>query len=749
MFLSQPAGLRHGSHVRLMLAVMPIGILALLFFAGSALADYTTPGGGGDITPAAIALNSSAVVLVSPSPPTYDVLANLTISAGDTLVLAPGTHLRFANLTRLTVLGGLRAQGTAAAHVALDLRPSGSPDLSAWNGLYADGPSAFELRNVSFAGQLDITYSNGAGAVLDNVTYQGRMTMENATGARLSGLVETANPYDTGRPPLWVFNSSGVEVRNADLEGGYGWGDIPSFHLFQSTNVRAWNMTMRADSFQIEGITVERSFDVRVYGLHIKPGPGGGVPGPALEAISSSDVWVEGITIEGEPLAGALYGTDANVTVANSTLDNYTVQGAWSGMGRLVAVNVSALNVGATAGAEVWDYRLLQVEARFGSGRLIGAGVATVENGTLRLVAPMVAGRSDWLWALAVVNRSGTQEYSLNYAVVVTCNCSAGNAIAGLAGSSSLVVPVTVMDAQPPVAAAPSVSGTTGGSLVLTATGSQDNDGLLSYSWSVASGVNVTGLPCITAVCNVTFETPGNHSLNLTVRDFSGNALTIMVLASIQDTRAPSVAIVQVAPQRPGQNQPFVVRANVSDNDPRFLPATEWYFDGVRATAAGLGPMFFTDVVGNHTIRLVVRDDANNSAEASIVVYVRDSMPPSIGALNASRSLHAGDQATIDASAQTSDNIAVVSWHWRVQGPFTDYGLTGPVVNATFPAAGTYLVSVSVADAEGNTANRSFEVVVLPAASPQDDTILWVALGVASIGAVAGATLVLQRSRRR
>jgi hypothetical protein len=159
--------------------------------------------------------------------------------------------------------------------------------------------------------------------------------------------------------------------------------------------------------------------------------------------------------------------------------------------------------------------------------------------------------------------------------------------------------------------------------------------------------------------------------------------------------------------------------------------------------------MVQVDAIGNHTVRLVVADDAGNAAEVNTTFAVRDSRPPVISDLRLNTTDAAPVTLTLDGGA-ASDNVAVKTWKWRVVGPGTDYNLTGQTPNATFPAPGVYNITLTAEDAEGNRATHTFSVTIPAAPAPPNEVGLPLLLlvGLAAASGVIVASLLLRPPRK-
>lgn len=729
------------------LLLVAAALLAACFlgFVPAAAADYATPGGSGPISFASIDANTTAVTKTSDSPLTYQVTDNLTVSAGDDLVVTAGTAVEFQNGTLLRVFGGLEITGTAAEPVIMRVVPDAGGTQVDWRGILKSGAGTFLIENAWFNATVNITFADGAGAQVRDVLYEGGLVFVNVSGVDVARISSDPGPVDVGQVPLWFTNCTDVAVAGADLTAGTGWGGA-GVHVEVSRRMRFDDVVLRTDNVNLVGFNVLASSDVMVQNYTFTQGPNSGNPGRAVEMRDSDRVWFEGITVThvGTPVLGTIYGDNSNATIANSTFPVGLMAGSWIGNGKLVGVNATRLPVVAQSGGQVWEFELVRIQVNWTSGGAVRTGSAFVENASWNLTGAVAQGTTPWLWLLREWNDSVNASLSTAYTAAVTCNCTGATVPFTIADEPGAVVSVQVEDVAAPDVAVVVAVAKTGTPGTLSATDSTDNDAVAAFSWT-GTVPNVTGLPCSGAVCPVTFFAPGTFTILLTVTDPSGNSALRTVTVSIEDVIAPYPTIVAVAPVRPGQGEPFTVTAAATDNDPGFLPNTLWFLDGVSAGFGGLSFTFSHSTVGLHTVRLEVLDDAGNRGAVNQTVEVRDSTAPVIGPWTAPSGLRPGAQVMLDGTVAT-DNVGVVSWRWRVVAPGTDYNLTGAHANATSPSAGTYNITLTATDAEGNQANRSFSLTVeAPPATPGFDLVLVaVALAVA-----AGLGAVVVRSRRR
>jgi PKD repeat protein len=726
---------------------------AMLFVTGAALSAssasaFSTPGGSGQVTLDSLGAPPSVMVKLSASPPVFQLNETLVVSVGDLLYIGAGVEVRFVNGSQLTVLGSLQVAGTAAAPVLMGVVQDGGSMALSWDGVYWSGTGTFLVEHAVFNDTLDLAVQNASSATLRSVSYQGRLFIDNASGVLLEDITMTMTPTDVGRPSLWIENAHDVEVRGADLEGGSGWGGV-AVRIENSANVSLFDLVVRDDNANLVGLDILFCRAVTVSGYTFMQGKTAGDPNQALGVADSTGVWVERLAMPhlGQSGLGAIYGVRSNATIANSTFAAGTAPGVWQFPGTLLSLNTTRLPVSPSAGAVVVEYELVRVEARWTAGGNVALGSATLTNDSWNVSGPIVAGATAWLWALREVNASGALSFSAAYHATVSCNCSGGQGWLNLTDGWGVSLVVFVGDLAAPVPLLQASLARTGSPVTLDGSSSFDNAAIAAYSWSAVGSVNATGLPCAQAVCEVVFAEPGNFTLQLRVTDTSGNVGSASIGVPVLDATAPLVEIVSVSSPRPGQGEPFTVVAQATDNDPAFLPQVAWFIDGAPAAADTLSATLRIDAIGVHTLRVVVRDDAGGSSEASVQVEVRDSTSPEVAVWQVPAGLVAPATVELNGSVAT-DNVGVAAWRWRVVGPGTDYNVTGRSPRATFPAAGTYNVTLTVEDAEGNHASRTFAIEVAATPSPREQSLPQLVALAALGAALAGGAVLLVRKRQ-
>ena len=138
---------------------------------------------------------------------------------------------------------------------------------------------------------------------------------------------------------------------------------------------------------------------------------------------------------------------------------------------------------------------------------------------------------------------------------------------------------------------------------------------------------------------------------------------------------------------------------------------------------------------GMYAAFLQLYDSAGGYTQAAVLLQTaRDAVPPTANA-GADRTVNEDTTVTFDGGAST-DNVGIASYAWTfVDGSVQS--LFGVAPSHVFATPGTYVITLTVADADGNVATDTFTVTVLDVTAPA------VAVSAPSEGAtVAGALTV-------
>jgi parallel beta-helix repeat protein len=142
----------------------------------------------------------------------------------------------------------------------------------------------------------------------------------------------------------------------------------------------------------------------------------------------------------------------------------------------------------------------------------------------------------------------------------------------------------------------------------------------------------------------------------------------------------------------------------------------EFEYEGDLEQLTGPSPSFTFLRRGLYTIKLLVTDASGNADEDTMLLEVVDLKPPVADA---------GSDVTVDQGTtvvfngtNSTDNDAIVSYRWTFEYGGTTITRTGMVNSFRFDDVGDYLVTLTVADRQGNTAHDTLVVKVVDTQPP-------------------------------
>jgi hypothetical protein len=150
------------------------------------------------------------------------------------------------------------------------------------------------------------------------------------------------------------------------------------------------------------------------------------------------------------------------------------------------------------------------------------------------------------------------------------------------------------------------------------------------------------------------------------------------------------------------------------------------------------------DELGVYTYTVWVEDDSGFTGSREGSFTVQDTSPPSADA-GQGTNITVGEDVTLDASNST-DNHRIVNYTWTFQDGGEDVTLYGPNPTYTFTRPGTYVITLTVRDAAGNTDTSTVTIIVDEAPLLTTTTLLIVG-GAAALIVALGLVYYLMRRR--
>ena len=269
-------------------------------------------------------------------------------------------------------------------------------------------------------------------------------------------------------------------------------------------------------------------------------------------------------------------------------------------------------------------------------------------------------------------------------------------------------------DTTPPVAnAGPDQTVDEDTLVTFNGSGSTDNIGIVSYTWTFTDG----GTQTLTGVNpTYTFNNPGVYTVTLNVTDADDNwdidTVEIAVLASY-------VPQADAGPDQTVDEDTLVLFDGSNSTDDVGIVNYTWTFTDVTVqTLTGVNPNYTFANPGVYTVTLNVTDADGYWDTDTVEITVLDVTDP-IADAGPDQTVDEDTLVTFDGSNST-DNVGITGYNWT----FTDAApksLTGVSPTYTFTTSGIYTVTLNVTDADGNWDTDVVVITVLDATDPDAD----------------------------
>ena len=295
---------------------------------------------------------------------------------------------------------------------------------------------------------------------------------------------------------------------------------------------------------------------------------------------------------------------------------------------------------------------------------------------------------------------------------------------------------------------------TTGGSQTFQVSATDADNNLTKWEWEVDKRFSprhghqepeetFTATGSITKSFSHTFPDNGTYTVTVTFTDDEGESGTAEWRAEVEDPSNSAPSVSRVSPSSPsspvsldtGDRQTFRARASDPDDN---LKRYEWFVNG-RSEDSGVWQVFLPtgsvtkdfshrfSTVGNYTVKATFTDTEGESDFTEWTVTVIDpNRAPSVSRVSPSSpvSLTTGGSQTFQVSATDADNN-LTKWEWEVdkrfsprhghQEPEETFTATGSITKSfshTFPDNGTYTVTVTFTDDEGESGTAEWRAEV-------------------------------------
>jgi PKD repeat protein len=277
-------------------------------------------------------------------------------------------------------------------------------------------------------------------------------------------------------------------------------------------------------------------------------------------------------------------------------------------------------------------------------------------------------------------------------------------------------VSVLIENRPPNANAGPDQTVTKKTQVTLDGTGSSDSDGdSLTYAWMQTGGSVVALLGANTPTPTFTPPTSGIYTFQLTVDDGNGGVAADTV--EVTATNTPPVA--EAGPDQTARKNTLVALdgSRSSDSDGDILTFTWAQISGPAVTLTDAGtdtPTFTPARVGTYAFRLTIDDGDGGTSEDAVSVTVWG-LPPIASLVARPPSAEVGAQIEFDASGSADPDGTIVDFAFLFSDDASMSGSTA-VRNHSYAAPGSYVVTLTVTDDDGNvsTASVTVEITSIP-----------------------------------
>ncbi|MEA5387277.1 PKD domain-containing protein [Haloarculaceae archaeon H-GB11] len=290
------------------------------------------------------------------------------------------------------------------------------------------------------------------------------------------------------------------------------------------------------------------------------------------------------------------------------------------------------------------------------------------------------------------------------YTVSLTVRDTAGNT-----ANATTTVDVADPDTSPPspTLTVPELVAA-GSSVLLDASGTTDDRGVVEYRWDV-DGDGTIDNTTTTSTYAHTYTAAGNRTVRVTAVDEAGNTASASATISVtaRDTESPAASL--DGPKTGSPGEPVHLDAsNSTDNE----GITEFRWDvhgdgSIDATTTTPTYDHTYDDPGTYQPTIIAVDAAGNKGSANETIRVTVAGSPT-AEIDAPESVTAGDSFTATAQTEHVDT-ANATFDWT----FGDgSSATGENVSHSYDSNGTYNISLTVIDLAGETTTANTTITV-------------------------------------
>src|SRR6185503_9778981 len=218
-----------------------------------------------------------------------------------------------------------------------------------------------------------------------------------------------------------------------------------------------------------------------------------------------------------------------------------------------------------------------------------------------------------------------------------------------------------------------------------------------TYTWTLGNEAVKTG-----RIQTHAFQTPGIHSVTLTVTDAAGTTAFVQQNVTVTAAARPTVTGITILPATPfaGQAASFTAAFTVAQNHRIVSFAWQWG-DGTTTTTSNASTTHTYDRNGIYVVTVTGTDDLGQSASASASVTVGGGATASF--TFSPTNPQPGDTVFFNGTPSTAAGGATITQYAWDFGDGTTETKNEPTTSHPYGVARTYVVRLTVTDSAGRT----------------------------------------------
>lgn len=227
-----------------------------------------------------------------------------------------------------------------------------------------------------------------------------------------------------------------------------------------------------------------------------------------------------------------------------------------------------------------------------------------------------------------------------------------------------------------------------------------------TYIWTLGNEAIKTG-----RIQTHAFQTPGIHSVTLTVTDAAGTSAFVQQNVTVTAAARPTVGPITATPASPfaGQAASFSAASTVAPNHRIVSFAWQWG-DGTTTTTSNASTTHVYDRNGVYVVTVTATDDLGQSASASATVTVGGGATASF--TFSPTNPEPGDTVQFNGSPSSAAGGATITQYAWDFGDGVTETKNEPTTSHTYGVARTYVVRLTVTDSAGRTGTTTQNVAV-------------------------------------